>query len=62
MESVMEAAKAQNWAVELQEETIIFLKFFYYFGHIIIELGNVNMFQDHEVCHKSAIILLFSYY
>jgi hypothetical protein len=38
---------------------IIFLQLFYYFGHIIlfsIELGNMSMFQDHEVCYSSAII------
>jgi hypothetical protein len=33
--------------------------FSYYFGHIIlfsIELGNMSMFQDHEVCYSSAVI------
>jgi hypothetical protein len=44
----------------------IFLQLFYYFGQIIlfsIELGNMSIFQDHEVCHSSAIILLlFMYY
>jgi hypothetical protein len=45
----------------------VFLKLFYYsyFGHIIfnIKLGNMNMFQDYEVCQRFAIILLlFIYY
>jgi hypothetical protein len=39
---------------------------FYYFYHIIllsIELRNMSMFEDHEVCHSSAVILsLFTYY
>jgi hypothetical protein len=43
----------------------LFLQLFYYLGHIImfsIEPGNVSMFQDHEVCQSSAIILLFFTY
>jgi hypothetical protein len=40
---------------------IWFLQLFYYLGHIIvlsIELENMSIFQDHEVCHSSAVILL----
>jgi hypothetical protein len=37
---------------------------FYYFCHIILlstEHRNMSIFQDHEVCHSYAVILLLSF-
>jgi hypothetical protein len=46
-------------------QCLLHFKIFCYFCHIFlfsIELRNMSMFQDHEVCHSSAVIFFcFSY-